>query len=348
MITKTKENEAEQYPPSTSKQTNNQHSIKQKLKSIYNIITIEPLVALYQMAVHLSKPALDNLEFEKACRVNLKYNYTVCEAVLIGNYTNYTKENDMIQIVISNMRLWQHPMQSFMPLILALFLGSFSDRYKCRKPFFLLPIIGEVFGFISCILCVIFMKSWPLEIQGILQKVVPSLFGGQVMLAMATTAYVADISSVEMRTLRLGLLQIVISVMLPLTNLFCGILFVTIGYLGILSMSITLLTVSFFYGVFCIKENNEQPENEEKIYLKQIFDVKYVNETFMLLFKEAQGVSRLYLSLMITVTFIHRSAFDGKYLFQLFLEIFLRRFFFFLIKDIYFLMHFLLVYLKFK
>lgn len=80
------------------------------------------------------------------CRVNLQYNSTICSAILTGNHSNYSRENEEVQKVISTMHSWQQPVQSFTPLVLVLFLGSFSDRHKCRKPFFLMPIIGELFG----------------------------------------------------------------------------------------------------------------------------------------------------------------------------------------------------------
>lgn len=43
--------------------------VKDTVKRLKEIITVEPLLACYQMALFISKPALDNLEFEKACRL---------------------------------------------------------------------------------------------------------------------------------------------------------------------------------------------------------------------------------------------------------------------------------------
>lgn len=43
--------------------------VKDTVKRLKEIITVEPLLACYQMAQFISKPALDNLEFEKACRL---------------------------------------------------------------------------------------------------------------------------------------------------------------------------------------------------------------------------------------------------------------------------------------
>nr|XP_023012216.1 uncharacterized protein LOC111502375 isoform X2 [Leptinotarsa decemlineata] len=121
-------------------------SLKQKLVTIKKAVTVEPVVGFYYMAVYLCKPALANLEIEKACRVNLQYNDSICDTIVEGQHKNYSAFNHEIQVTISEMHSWQQPVQSFMPLILILFLGSYSDRHKWRKPFIILPIVGEVLG----------------------------------------------------------------------------------------------------------------------------------------------------------------------------------------------------------
>ncbi|CAG9762388.1 unnamed protein product [Ceutorhynchus assimilis] len=288
-------------------------SFKDYVKYLKEIITVEPLIAFYQMAIFLSKPALDNLEFEKACRVNLKYNSTICEAILSGNHTVYSLENKKVQTVISNMHSWQQPVQSFTPLILVLFLGSFSDRHKWRKPFLLMPIIGELLGVIGCILCSIFMIGLPLEAQGISQKVIPSLLGGQTMLVMATTAYIADISSLKMRTLRLGIVHTVISIVLPTVQSFSGIFFVKAGYQSVLGATAFLHFLALVYGVFWIKE--KQKEFDEVFtwcVLADIFDLKHARDTFNLVLKQNADNDRLLIWLFVSMAFLHRSAFEGE------------------------------------
>ncbi|KAJ8925713.1 hypothetical protein NQ315_009560 [Exocentrus adspersus] len=286
--------------------------ISTKLERAKKIVTVEPLIALYQMAQFLSKPALDNLEFEKSCRVNLNYSDLICRTILSGRHENFSSQNDEIQILISNMHSWQQPVQSFMPLLLVLFLGSYSDRHRWRKPFLLLPVLGELFGGLGCILSVVYMKLWPLEAQGISQKIIPSLFGGQTMLVMATTSYIADVSSVEMRTLRLGIVQIVLSVCNPTVSMFSGILFKEIGYIGILAISVTLNFTAFIYGLCWIKEFSTKEERSAKSFLADIFDPSHAIDTFKLLFKKTPGNNRTHIILLITVIFIYRGTFDGE------------------------------------
>lgn len=291
----------------------NSKSYIQKFHTLKKHITVEPLIALYQMGIYLSRPALDNLELENACRVVLNYTDTVCDTILSGNHENLRDENSAIQVVISEMHSWQRPMQCVMPLLLGLFLGSFSDRYKLRKPFLLMPVLGEIFGSIGCLLCVIYMKTWSLNVQGIFQKVVPSFFGGQTMMLMATTSYIADISPVDMRTLRLGIVQLVLSVTSPFVSSFSGILFLRIGYYGILNITFLILLVAFCYGLFYINEENTRSDKPVNEILRNIFDIKYPLDTLRLLYKKSPENDRNNFSLMIAVIIIYRAAFDGKF-----------------------------------
>lgn len=303
-------------PDPTEKQTDTRHVpvkeiLTKKLNRAKQIITVEPLIALYQTALSLSKPALDNLEFEKSCRVNLNYSDATCRAILSGNHQNYSEENDHIQVLISNMHSWQQPVQSFTPLLLILFLGSYSDRHRWRKPLLLLPVFGELIGVFGCILCVKYMELLPLEVQGISQKVIPSLFGGQSLLIMATTSYIADVSSLEMRTLRIGIVQIVLSVCSPTVSSFSGVLFGEIGYIGIFSISAVLHVVSFVYALCWIRESRTEG-NDRKFVLSDVFDPSHAVDTFKLIFKKTSENNRMYIVALITVMFIYRAAFDGN------------------------------------
>ncbi|XP_076257842.1 putative peptidoglycan muropeptide transporter SLC46 [Rhynchophorus ferrugineus] len=302
--------------PSTLKLTENEEprakkTVKTAIRRIKEVVTVEPLVACYQMALFLSRPALDNLEFEKACRVNLGINDTICNSILSGKHERFVSENNKVQTVISTMHSWQQPVQSFTPIILVLFLGSFSDRYKLRKPFLVLPIIGEFLGITGCILCTVFLYEFPLEMQGISQKIIPSLFGGQIMLAMASTAYIADVSSVEMRTLRLGIVQIVISVALPLVQSVSGIFFVKTGYKTVLSASLILNVIALGYGFWIKEPQKDDLKKSSKGLLVDIFDPKHARDTFKLLLTKKDN-DRVLIWLIIFMAFMHKAAFDGE------------------------------------
>ncbi|KAL1512830.1 hypothetical protein ABEB36_002352 [Hypothenemus hampei] len=280
-------------------------TVKERLSYVKEVITVEPLIATYVMSSILAKPALLVLEYDKACRSNLGLNASVCDTIVNGDDPVYANETQDIQLLISDVHSWQLPIQSVMPLILVLFLGSYSDRHQWRKPFLLLPLIGEIFAVAGCILSVIFMETWSLEIQGVVQTIIPSFFGGQTMLVMAVFAYIADVSTLEMRTLRVGIVQIVMNACVPTVQSFSAVLFTAIGYIGVLLIVGLLYAIGIIYGLFWIKEPKRPIKSTKKHFLLDVFDTRHAINTFKLVLKKNEENDRLNLVLLLLGMFIY-------------------------------------------
>lgn len=63
---------------------------REKMQKVIKNITVEPIVAAYIMPSVLSNLATQNLNLEKACRVNMNYGDEVCDALTRRETTNYT------------------------------------------------------------------------------------------------------------------------------------------------------------------------------------------------------------------------------------------------------------------
>ncbi|KAK9871942.1 hypothetical protein WA026_015191 [Henosepilachna vigintioctopunctata] len=277
----------------------------EKFKYVREVITVEPLLTAYLVAAVICLPALLTLEYQKACLSNLGLNETVCQAIRESKHENYSDVNKEITILLSNIHSWQVPCQNIAPFILVLFLGSYSDRHQIRKPFMVLPLIGELFAVLGCILSVIFMKEWPVEIQGVLQTIVPSLFGGSTLVIMAIFSYIADSSTIEMRTLRVAVVQTVLNVALPVGQFLSGILFIHLDYIGVLSIAACLYTFGIVYGIFCIKETKKPKEtSEKKNLLLDILDPTNALDTIKVLFKINTNPNITYFWTILSMFFI--------------------------------------------
>lgn len=289
-------------------------TFKERALYVKEIVTIEPLLCCYLMASIVCGPALANLEFEKCCKANERFNDTICDAILTGTYKelNFTEENDAVQQRIIKMHSWQNPLQSIMPIVLVLFLGSYSDRHKVRKPFLLIPIVGEFFAVAGCILCVFYMRELPLEFQGFVQTIVPSFLGGPTMIIMASFAYIGDVSTIEMRTLRVGVVQIVLNIWTPIVQSFSGVLFSQIGYYGLFMIAGGLYALGLLYGIFWIKEPKKSVDVAvNKSLVKDLFDPLHAVETFKLLGKKGEGNQRLGLLIVMLILFVYTCVVTG-------------------------------------
>lgn len=123
---KTSENRSKNQPSSES-------SVKVTFQAIMNKITVEPMLALYILASVLSGLAVQNVLLEKACRVNLNYTDEVCDALKQRVTANFTMEEVAVQKLVAWVQGWKTILQSFLPAMLIVQWGSWSDRHQRRK-----------------------------------------------------------------------------------------------------------------------------------------------------------------------------------------------------------------------
>jgi MFS transporter, PCFT/HCP family, solute carrier family 46, member 3 len=63
----------------------------ERFRHIKNNITVEPMLACYIMPSVLAGLATQNLNLEKACRINLNYTDEICDALSRRDTANYTQ-----------------------------------------------------------------------------------------------------------------------------------------------------------------------------------------------------------------------------------------------------------------
>jgi PCFT/HCP family folate transporter-like MFS transporter 1/3 len=273
---------------------------REKWKYFTTNITVEPMLACYIVPCVLAMLATQNLNLEKACRVNLKYDETVCAALTARQTANYTEQETQVQQLVAGMTIWKTAVQSALPCLLMLFLGSWSDRHGTRKPCMLLPITGEFLTCIGLILCTYFFFELPMEVAGLVEALFPALTGGWFTMFMAIFSYIADVTTIEMRTLRIGIVNLFVSLGVPVGMALSGVLYAQIGFYGIFSISATMYVMSFCYGFFRVKEAPRQKTEEEKKrqeafkhqrcgFVRDFFDIRHISDTFRVAFKEGKN-----------------------------------------------------------
>lgn len=176
------------------------------IRRILSFISVEPFILCWFLPSCLLIVAMENLNLEKACRVNLGQSDEICRNMinksihdincaeidlsteLDGNKTddpiyNLTRgvcfaetESQKLLSVVFGLR---SPISAVFPLIIVLFAGGWSDKKGIRKPLVLLPILGELIGSIVLLISSIFMNEIPMEVPAFAERVVPSVFGGE-------------------------------------------------------------------------------------------------------------------------------------------------------------------------
>ncbi|XP_046999630.1 proton-coupled folate transporter-like isoform X1 [Schistocerca americana] len=277
-------------------------TVKQKLNYIFSNITVEPLLVLYLLPMSFISLSVDNFNLEKACHVNLNYSSTVCNALTLRNISFYQEEDNEAQRLVAKMATWRNALRSSFPAVLIIFVGSWSDRRARRKPLLLLPLVGELLSCIGLLLCMYFFFEWSLEVAGIMQALFPALTGSSMLMIMAVFSYIGDVTSVEMRTFRMGIVNILVFLCVPVGTLLSGVLLKVIGFYGMFSAAALSYTIGIFYGLFFLKEGREpiaRPKGTS--FFKDFFDWRHVVQTVSVAVRKRDGTQRLRILLLLSL-----------------------------------------------
>lgn len=172
-------------------------------------VTVEPMMFPYLVATVLVILANQNLNIQKACRTELELSVDVCTALenKDKDSTGELADSEVaVQKLVADMLIWQTVLQSAVPAVLVLFLGSWSDRNRWRRPCMLLPIYGEIVKNVGLLVCVYYFQSIGMNVTGLWQSLPMALTGYWTVMFMAVMSYIGDISTVrsDTRVLRDG------------------------------------------------------------------------------------------------------------------------------------------------
>ncbi|KAG7299703.1 hypothetical protein JYU34_016701 [Plutella xylostella] len=298
---------------------------KEKLINIKNNVTLEPILASYVVPGVLARLAMQNLNLDKACRVNLGYGDQVCDALIAKEGDRYHEEEIQVQKLIASMEVWKNVLLTAIPSFLILFIGAWSDRTGKRKACVLIPVVGDFIMCLSNILNTYFFYEMPVQVTMFMEAFFPAVTGGWITTYMGVFSYISDVSSEESRTFRVGIANLCLTAGTPIGSALSGVLLKHLGYYGVFTLSGLLYFFSIVYGYFYIQDP-QRPGNKENVektgmwnFLKTFFDVKHVRDTFQVTFKKGPNRRRTKAILVFTaIAFIYGPSygeFTVRYLF---------------------------------
>ncbi|KAF5291306.1 hypothetical protein FQA39_LY03457 [Lamprigera yunnana] len=282
------------------------------VREFVSIITVEPVPFFYLFSVTLARPSLLNLFLEKACRINLQLNDSLCDSIVDGNSLLSSYEEAQIQKVVADAKTWGSVIEGALPALLLLIFGSWSDRCGLQRPFMILPFVGEILQLTVCILSLIFFKDVSLNVTIFFCYLLNSASGAIFVLYMSLCNYIALSTSKSARTLRFGILMIFVEISNGIGYGFGGIAYRTLHSLGTFLFCIGFLTVGIGYIAFCIKDvkNTSQDVQSKSLNCSLIiFDIK---NTIQMAFRQRINNGRLKLCLNVLVCFFLKGVMHGE------------------------------------
>jgi len=120
----------------------------------------------------------------------------------------------MLQMTVSEFHQWNDIAGHVVPIILAMFYGNWSDR-RGRKLPLILGLMGK-FVYSFMIIVNSMMNTWHLNMVVYTATLPMSILGGDVAIFASCFAYISDVCSVQQRTLRITILDVVYLSTMPL------------------------------------------------------------------------------------------------------------------------------------
>lgn len=272
----------------TEERAEHKFSFIEKVKNIFKFFTVEPFLLCYIMPNIISALAVQKLNMEKACRSDLNYTEEFCALAFSGNVTDDNATIlalNHVQKMVADMTAWKQPLQSGIPAIAILFVGAWSDRTGNRKALMLFPIVGEFISAVGLIFTTYFFLEWPLWVTALIEAL-PSAFSGGISIAlMGSYSFIADVTTVESRTFRMGVVSVIVTLGIPLSSSISGVLTEAVGYYGIFGIGATLYALAFIQTYFRVHDIKRIPtEGTFAEKFKDFFHPKHAWETISLLF----------------------------------------------------------------
>lgn len=273
-------------------------------------VTIEPVVFLYLISVGLTYVIRPNLLLDKACRIKLNLTEDICQ-----NLTSHNESLAQVQKVVADYEGTLNLAASVPRIAFTLLAGPWSDRHG-RKMLIMAPICGQAITAATFLINVRFFNSLPFE--ALYLEYVNELSGNFVVYYLGEYSYMADITSPDERTARLGVLDGTDYISTMIGTYVSGPLFANFGYYTVFGASCAAAILGLIYMAFIVKESrtksqekrHQDPRAEETQYGTQeviVEDVsasKYCNWSdvtacFHTVFKKRPHYRRLYIWLLL-------------------------------------------------
>lgn len=236
-------------------------TFREKVVDMFRNITLEPCLLMFVVSAMIIMTASQNLNLEKACRVNLNFTDEICDSLKMQDADSQNEYERETQKLLARALSWRTYLSATIPCVLALFVGSFSDKTGHRKFFMIISISGQMLVGINNMINVYFFRQLSLEVLVFTEAIIEGLTGGWCICFLTAFAFISTITTDKTRTFRLGLVSFSVTVAFPIGMGVSGILLKNFGYYGCYGLTTILQTFNMMYLVFVVRDparNKEQ------------------------------------------------------------------------------------------
>ncbi|KAJ8978071.1 hypothetical protein NQ317_000629 [Molorchus minor] len=277
---------------------------RSKIWHYLGYITVEPLMIFYMMAFMITNVVEQSFFVYKACTVNHGYNKTV---------------------TVSTFHLWNNIAGHGVPIVLALFMGAWSDK-RGRKLPLLMGLIGKLY-YSTMVVVNTTQSDWPLEYVVYTATLPMAFTGADVAIFAAAYTYLVDVSSKKNRTMRVTILEVCYLATMPTGIALGSYLFnkvVDKSYTIMFIINASLLVLAVLYTFLRLKwrsNPNQKPLSEANNVFLDFFDYNHVVDTTVTIVKKRPRGRRSYLIMLIVMMALYTFQRDERDMMYLYCQL---------------------------
>lgn len=271
-------------------------------------VSAELIMFIYMFSYVLRSTTSTIMIMDKVCRVHLGYPDDICK-----NLGLFPTINNQVEKMTNNYHLGHTLLQMAPSAFLALFIGSWSDKYG-RKPPVILALTGIILDGFGTLACAYFMHS-RVEFYFI-----PALFtglsGGFIGVLMVLYSYASDITSSGKRTMKYAFMEVAFGIAMPLGQLAGGWLFEIASYTSVFGLSLCGHILGLLCVIFLLEETTGLDNKDSLLEkFKRFWTLRSVVDSFRATIKRRPNQGRKQIWLLILSLSIAIFSFACKYFF---------------------------------
>ncbi|XP_023703575.1 proton-coupled folate transporter isoform X2 [Cryptotermes secundus] len=218
------------------------------------------------------------------------------------------------EVTVSNFHQYNSVASHAVPLVLVLFLGAWSDR-RGRKLPLLLGLAGKLYYSLMVVVNAL-QVTWPLEVVLLSASLPSALTGADLAIFAAVFSYMADITTVEARTLRVTILDITYLSTMPTGVALGKYLWSSVtgySYAIMFGINASLLLSAILYALWRLKwrtTDSQQPMPCN--FFSDFFDCDHVVQSVKAVVRKRPGNRRTYLVILFIAMALYTFQRDEK------------------------------------
>ena len=263
----------------------------------------------------------------KTC-IDPQFNLTDEFCSNIENYTETQSYSD-VEAAVESFNNYIAITENVIPILLAFYLGSWSDHWG-RRPILFVTLTGKLISSFLNFINAVYLKEWSRWVWLATVMVVQNVTGGLLALIMVLYSFIADNSTTRSRTMRLGFISLAWHTAKPIATPLGAWVFKEGGYLYVFGIATALLFTGWTYIILRLWNFKEKINVAKKMSFKETIHYRHVTDSIRTTLRARPGHKRTYLLLMMLIMLLKITPYIAEVAFQF---LYTKRFFHWDVSD---------------